>query len=205
MDRELSPRQRQILQYIVQHTDAHGYPPTVREIGEAVGLSSSSTVHAHLKNLEQLGHIRRDAVLTRAIRVVTGRGEPPEGKPVVDLPLVGRVAAGRPTLAFEETEDTFPVPRDFLAGGEGFMLRVKGESMIDDGIRDGDYVIVRRQSVADNGDTVVAMVDDEATVKRFYKENGRIRLQPANRSMQPMFFDAVDIVGKVVGLVRRMQ
>lgn len=205
MDKELSPRQRQILQYIVQHTEAHGYPPTVREIGEAVGLSSSSTVHAHLRNLEQLGHIRRDAVLTRAIRVVTGTAEPANTKPVVDLPLVGRVAAGKPTLAFEEIGDTFPVPRDFLSGGEGFMLRVKGDSMIEDGIRDGDYVIVRRQNVADNGDTVVAMVEDEATVKRFYKENGRVRLQPANRYMQPMFFDSIDVLGKVVGLVRRMQ
>lgn len=205
MDRELSPRQCQILRYIVEHTNAHGYPPTVREIGEAVGLSSSSTVHAHLRKLETLGHIRRDAVLTRAIRVVPDRSQMGGSKLVVELPLVGRVAAGRPTLAFEDVEDTFPIPRDFLAGGEGFMLRVRGDSMIEDGIREGDYVIVRRQNVADNGDTVVAMVEDEATVKRFYKENGRIRLQPANRSMEPMFFDTIDIVGKVVGLVRRMQ
>jgi len=205
MDKELSPRQRQILQYIVQHTDAHGYPPTVREIGEAVGLSSSSTVHAHLKALEQLGLICRDAVLTRAIRVVTGGAEPAKPNLVVSLPLVGRVAAGAPILAFEEVEDTFPVPRDFLAGGEGFMLRVKGDSMIEDGIHSGDYVIVRRQNVAENGDTIVAMLEDEATVKRFYAEKGKVRLQPANASMQPMIFDSVDIVGKVVGLIRRMQ
>jgi len=208
MERELSERQRQILQYIVQHTDMHGYPPTVREIGEAVSLSSSSTVHAHLKSLEQAGLIRRDAVLTRAIRVVGAENNPdkaPGPKRVVSLPLVGRVAAGSPLLAVEDIEDTFPVPKDFLAGGEGFMLRVKGESMIDDGIHNGDYVIVRRQNSADNGDTIVAMVDDEATVKRFYKESGRIRLQPANQSMSPMYFDAIDIVGKVVGLVRRMQ
>jgi len=204
MDKELSQRQRQILQCIVQHTDSHGYPPTVREIGEAVGLSSSSTVHAHLKAIESAGLIRRDAVLTRAIRVVAGNTEPFKPKRVVSLPLVGRVAAGKPTLAVEDIEDTFPVPRDFLAGGDGFMLRVKGDSMIDDGIRSGDYVIVRRQNVAENGDTVVAMVEDEATVKRFYKENGRVRLQPANQSLDPMFFDRVEIVGKVVGLVRRM-
>lgn len=210
MERELSERQRQILQYIVQHTEMHGYPPTVREIGEAVSLSSSSTVHAHLKSLEQAGLIRRDAVLTRAIRVVTpGRSDGADHgtamKRVVSLPLVGRVAAGKPMLAVEDIEDSFPVPRDFLSGGDGFMLRIKGESMIEDGIHNGDYVIVRRQNTADNGDTIVAMVDDEATVKRFYKESGRVRLQPANQTMDPMYYDAIDIVGKVVGLVRRMQ
>lgn len=208
MDRELTERQRQILQCIVQHTDMHGYPPTVREIGEVVNLSSSSTVHAHLKTLEQLGLIRRDAVLTRAIRVVTpdqGRSSDQASKRIVSLPLVGRVAAGQPMLAVEDIEDTFPVPRDFLSGGDGFMLRVQGESMIEDGIHSGDCVIVRRQNVAENGDTVVAMVEDEATVKRFYKENGRIRLQPANSSMDPMIYDSIEIVGKVVGLIRRMQ
>lgn len=209
MDRQLSERQRQILQYIVRHTDAHGYPPTVREIGEAVSLSSSSTVHAHLKALENAGLIRRDAVLTRAIRVVTPnetQSSPNlEQKRVVSLPLVGRVAAGTPLLAVEDVEDTFPVPKDFLAGGDGFMLRVKGESMIEDGIHSGDYVIVRRQNVAENGDTIVALVEDEATVKRFYRDNGKIRLQPANQTMRPMIFDSVEIVGKVVGLIRRMQ
>ena len=209
MDRELSERQRQILDCIVQHTEMHGYPPTVREIGEAVGLSSSSTVHAHLKSLEQSGLIRRDAVLTRAIRVVGADASPGEQlrapKRVVNLPLVGRVAAGNPLLAVEDHEGTFGVPREFLSGGDGFMLQVKGESMIDDGIRNGDYVIVRRQNSADNGDTIVAMVDDEATVKRFYKESGRVRLQPANQTMSPMYHDAIEIVGKVVGLVRRMQ
>lgn len=210
MERELSERQRQILQYIVQHTELHGYPPTVREIGEAVNLSSSSTVHAHLKSLEQAGLIRRDAVLTRAIRVVTpGKMDAgdaaPAPKRIVSLPLVGRVAAGKPLLAVEDIEDTFPVPKDFLAGGEGFMLRVRGESMIEDGIHSGDFVIVRRQNSADNGDTIVAMVEEEATVKRFYKESGRIRLQPANQTMGPMYYDSIDIVGKVVGLIRRMQ
>lgn len=204
MERQLSERQRQILQYIAQHTEAHGYPPTVREIGEGVNLSSSSTVHAHLKALENAGLIRRDAVLTRAIRIVSP-GQKPDQKRIVSLPLVGRVAAGKPLLAVEDIEDTFPVPKDFLAGGDGFMLRVKGESMVDDGIKNGDFVIVRRQNTAENGDTIVAMVDDEATVKRFYKERGGVRLQPANQSMPPMLYDSVDIVGKVVGLVRRMQ
>ncbi|MGB9620422.1 MAG: transcriptional repressor LexA [Armatimonadota bacterium] len=200
---ELSQRQKQILQYIVQHTQTQGYPPTVREIGQGVNLSSSSTVHAHLRALEQAGLIRRDPVLTRAIRVVAGNIESFRPKRVANLPVVGRVAAGSPTLAAEDIEDTFPVPLEFLSGAEGFMLRVKGDSMIDDGIRDGDYVIVRRQQTAENGDTVVALVEDEATVKRFYREEGRIRLQPANASMGPMYFDSVTIVGKVVGLVRR--
>jgi repressor LexA len=201
---KLTQRQRQIMEYIVQHLDMHGYPPTVREIGEAVNLSSSSTVHAHLKNLEDKGLIRRDAILTRAIQIVTGSSETVKPKKVMNLPILGRVAAGKPTLAVEDIEDVFPVPQDFLNGEEGFMLQVKGDSMIEDGIHDGDLVIVRRQPAADNGDTVVAQVDNEATVKRFYKENGRIRLQPANSQMQPMYYDDVSIVGKVVGLMRKM-
>lgn len=204
MEKELSQRQRQIIQCIIQHTEAHGYPPTVREIGEAVNLRSSSTVHAHLRTLEDAGLIRRDAVLTRAIRVVAGNLESFKPKRVVNLPVIGRVAAGRPMLADQNIEDMMPVPREFLSGGDGFMLRVKGESMVEDGIMDGDYVIVRRQSVADNGDTVVAMVEDEATVKRLFKESGRVRLQPANSSMEPMYYDHVEVVGKVVGLIRRM-
>jgi repressor LexA len=201
---ELTNRQKQIIDCIVQHTEAHGYPPTVREIGEAVGLSSSSTVHAHLRHLEQAGLIRRDAVLTRAIQVVAGNANAGKPKKIANLPLVGRVAAGKMTLAAEDIEDSYPVPREFLGGGEGFMLRVKGDSMIDDGILNGDYVIVRRQETAENGDTVVAMVEDEATVKHFFKEGKQIRLQPANSEMEPMFFDSVNIVGKVVGLMRKM-
>jgi len=201
---ELSHRQRQILHSILQHTEAHGYPPTVREIGEAVGLSSSSTVHAHLRTLENAGLICRDAVLTRAIRVVAGNADQIKPKRVSNLPVLGRVAAGNPILASQDIEDTYPVPREFLAGGDGFMLKVKGESMIDDGIMDGDYVIVRRQDTADNGDTVVALVEDEATVKKFYREKNRIKLEPANSSMEPMYFNNVQIAGKVVGLLRKM-
>ena len=204
MDKELSPRQRQIFDYIVQHIDTHGYPPTVREIGRAVNLSSSSTVHAHLRNLEEAGLIRRDAVLTRAITLVTGNTANFKPKKVVNLPIVGQVAAGKPILAVEDIQDTYPVPQEILSGQEGFMLQVRGDSMIEDGIHDGDYVIVRRQQSADNGDTIVAMVDSEATVKRFYIENAQVRLQPANQSMQPMYYPAVEIVGKVVGLVRKM-
>ncbi len=204
MEKKLSQRQKQILQYIIQHTDMHGYPPTVREIGKAVNLSSSSTVHSHLKALEQAGLIYRDAVLTRAIRVVESNAEPYKPKKIASIPVLGRVAAGQPLLAVEYVEDTYPVPQEILSGAEGFMLRVKGDSMIEDGIFDGDLVIVRKQNTANNGDTVVAMVDDEATVKRFYKEEGRIRLEPANSSMKPMYFPNVDIVGKVVGLVRKI-
>ena len=206
----ISTRQKQILNYIQQHMDAHGYPPTVREIGSAVNLSSSSTVHAHLKTLQDLGCIERDAVLTRAIKLTPGSrggadlGESrPMSKSVIQVPIIGTVAAGKPRLAVEDVEDVFPLPTDFISG-DGFILEVRGDSMIDDGIHDGDYVVVRRQQTADNGETVVAMIESEATVKRFYKEKQRIRLQPANKRMKPMYFDDVQIAGKVVGLVRRM-
>ena len=205
MTKPISHRQQQILRYIQQHMDAHGYPPTVREIGSAVSLSSSSTVHAHLKTLQEQGHIERDAVLTRAIKLTGSAGS--EGRPlsksVIQMPIIGTVAAGKPRLAVEDVEDVFPLPSDFISG-DGFMLRVIGDSMIEDGIHEGDLVVVRRQQTADNGETVVAMIDNEATVKRFYKEKSRIRLQPANKRMKPMYFDTVDIAGKVVGLVRHL-
>lgn len=213
MARQISQRQRAILQYIQQHTQSHGYPPTVREIGEAVDLSSSSTVHAHLKALEERGFIKRDAVLTRAIKITPeGMGYVLGGDPnvpdfrtqaVINMPILGRVAAGKPLLAVEDIEDYFPIPENFI-NGEGFMLQVRGDSMIEDGIHNGDYVVVRRQPSADNGDTVVAMIDGEATVKRFYKEKKRIRLEPANRHMKPIFADSPDLLGKVVGVVRRL-
>ncbi len=205
MPKPISSRQQQILRYIQQHMDVHGYPPTVREIGSAVSLSSSSTVHAHLKSLQEQGHIERDAVLTRAIKLTgTGgiEGRPPT-KSFIQMPIIGTVAAGKPRLAVEDVEDVFPLPSDFISG-DGFMLRVIGDSMIEDGIHEGDLVVVRRQQTADNGETVVAMIDNEATVKRFYKEKTRIRLQPANKRMKPMYFDNVDIAGKVVGLVRHL-
>lgn len=206
MAKALSVRQQHILDCISQHVERHGYPPTVREIGLAVGLSSSSTVHAHLKTLEDGGHIQRDAVLTRAIKVTPGTSIGTSRMParaVTQVPVLGTVAAGQPRLATQDVEEMFPLPADFLSG-DGFMLRVKGDSMIDDGIHENDYVVVRQQQTADNGETVVALIDNEATVKRFFKEKQRIRLQPANRRMKPMYFDSVEIVGKVVGLVRRM-
>ena len=158
----ISTRQKQILNYIQHHMDAHGYPPTVREIGTAVSLSSSSTVHAHLKTLEEQGHIQRDAVLTRAIKLtfqmVDGRRPPDDQIGHVHVPIIGTVAAGKPRLAVEDVEDVFPLPTDFISG-DGFILEVRGDSMIEDGIHDGDYVVVRRQPTADNGETVVAMID----------------------------------------------
>ncbi len=202
--RQLTHRQRQILEYINQHIDRCGYPPTVREIGDAVNLSSSSTVHVHLRNLEKLGLIKRDASLTRAIKLSDVDALPIVQKRTQNLPVLGRVAAGYPIPAIEDIEDTYPIPYDMLNGTEGFLLRVKGDSMIEDGIYDGDLVVVRVQPDAVNGDTVVAIVENEATVKRFYRENNRIRLQPANSNMQPMYYDSVYIAGKVVGLIRKM-
>ncbi|MBW3623300.1 MAG: transcriptional repressor LexA [Armatimonadetes bacterium] len=205
MAKTLSARQRRILEYIKQHSDEKGYPPTVREIGEAVGLRSSSTVHGHLKSLEAHGHILRDAALTRAIRMPETEPFTTHLRNMVTLPLVGRVAAGLPILAEENVEERYTLPQELVPGGEGcFMLRIKGDSMIEDGILDGDLVIVRPQNTADNGETVVGLLGDEATVKRFYRETGRVRLQPANSSMAPIYADEVTILGRVVGVVRRM-
>jgi repressor LexA len=204
MDRRLTDRQKQVLDFIVSHNRSRGYPPTVREIGEALGLSSSATVHAHLRRLESLGCLVRGAELNRAITVSQDALSDRPAPSARMLPVVGRVAAGQPILAVEDYEETYPVPGEFLAGAEGFLLRVRGDSMIEDGILDGDMVMVRRQSDAESGDTVVAMVGDEATVKRLYREEGRIKLQPANPEMKPTYHDSVEIVGKVVGLIRKM-
>lgn len=195
-----SEKREQILDFIKTHIKKQGYPPSVREIGKAVGLSSSSTVHSHLRKLELSGQIEREPDLTRAIRLIDDNYT--STVDVKFLPVLGRVAAGQPMLASQNIEETYPVPSSVLAGAEGFMLKVKGESMIDDGIMDGDMVIVRRQSSANNGEIVVAAIEDEATVKRIYVEDNRVRLQPANQTMQPMYFDAVNVIGKVVGFVR---
>lgn len=204
MPRELSPRQRRILDFILQHTEDKGYPPTVREIGEAVNLSSSSTVHAHLRALETAGAISRDGSLTRAIRMVPKGPVWQSTHRAVNTPLVGHVAAGIPILAQQNVEEVLPLPNE-ITGGEGsFALTVRGESMIEDGILDGDIVVVRPQPNANNGETVVVMVEDEATVKRFYRENGFVRLQPANATMEPIIVKDCQVVGKVVGLLRRM-
>jgi repressor LexA len=201
---ELTGRQQEIWQFLVDYVDRHGYPPTVREIGEAVGLASPSTVHAHLANLERAGLLRRDPTKPRALEL-TGREQ--EGTVTMPkLPLLGQIAAGGPLLADQNVEDELAVPES-LRGD--FLLRVKGDSMIEAGILDGDIVVVRRAQDAHNGEIVVALAGDdesadEATVKTFYREKGRIRLQPENASLEPIYADHVQVLGKVVGVFRAL-
>jgi len=203
--RDLTARQRQILDFIRSEIHRRGFPPSVREIGEAVGLSSSSTVHAHLAALEAKGYLRRDPSKPRALEVLDYR----DTERAIDyggvraVPLVGQVAAGSPILAAENIEQTMPLPAEF-AGDEAFILRVRGESMIDAGIMDGDFVVVRQQPTASNGDIVVAMIEDDATVKTFHREADRIRLQPENATMEPIYARDPVILGKVVALFRRL-
>jgi len=200
----LTDRQQQILDYIKEQIRQKGYPPSVREIGESVGLSSSSTVHGHLARLEEKGFIRRDPTKPRAIEIMEGDFYLTKHRSV-NVPLVGRVTAGAPILAVENLEDSFPLPYELVRNEDVFMLAVRGESMIEAGILDGDYVIVRRQSDARNGEIVVALVgDEEATVKRFFREKDHIRLQPENQYMEPIIAHDVSILGKVVALFRRI-
>ena len=201
---QLSTRQQAILSFIQSELGRKGYPPSVREIGEAVGLSSSSTVHAHLSHLEELGYIRRDPTKPRAIEVLVENGVPDYRRNIVPLPILGRVAAGQPLLADENIEGYFPLPRDFGPLDNAFMLRVKGESMCEAGIYNDDLVIVEKTPQAKNGDIVVALIEGEATVKRFYHEQDKIRLQPENQHMSPIYVTDVTIAGKVIGLVRRI-
>ncbi|MCE5287443.1 MAG: transcriptional repressor LexA [Pelosinus sp.] len=202
-DNTLSARQQQILTYIKKTLRLKGYPPSVREIGEAVGLSSSSTVHSHLSKLEEMGVIRRDPTKPRAIEVLDEA--PWRQKSLIPVPLVGRVTAGQPILAVENIEETYPLPTELVGDDNTFMLTVEGSSMINAGIFNGDYILIRRQQTANNGDIVVALIDnEEATVKRFYKEKDCIRLQPENDSMAPIYVQNVSIVGKVVGVFRRL-
>ena len=201
---ELTGRQQEIWTFLVDYVDRHGYPPTVREIGEAVGLASPSTVHAHLANLERAGLLRRDPTKPRALEL-TGREAAAEAT-LPKLPLLGQIAAGAPLLADENVEDAIAVP-ETLRGD--FLLRVKGESMIDAGILDGDIVVVQRAQDARNGEIVVALAGDdesadEATVKTFYRERGRIRLQPENSALEPIYADYVQVLGKVVGVFREL-
>jgi repressor LexA len=202
----LTKRQQEIWDYLVVYTDRYGYPPTVREIGEAVGLASPSTVHAHLANLERAGLLRRDPTKPRALELLAHQREE---RGVSKLPLVGEIAAGGPLLAEENIVDYVGVPELLLRGGDEFVLRVKGDSMVNAGILDGDYVVVRRQSDARNGEIVVALAGedesaDEATVKRLFREDGRVRLQPENDSLDPIYADHVQVLGAVVGVFRRL-
>ncbi len=194
-------RQRRILDIIRDFTAEHGYPPSVREIGERVGLSSSSTIHAHLKALERRGLISRDPTKPRALRSSIG----PSTHHAVVVPILGRVAAGVPITAQENVEGEFLLSPDYVPrASDAFMLRVQGDSMVDAAILDGDLILVRPQRTAENGEIVVAMMDGEATVKRFYREAGRVRLQPENRTMAPIYASDVEIVGRVEAVVRRL-
>lgn len=201
---DLSPRQRQILEFIRSEVIKKGYPPSVREVGQAVGLSSSSTVHGHLGKLEEKGYIRRDPTKPRAIELLDRPSQGHDSKEIVQVPIVGRVTAGAPILAVENIDDFFPMPKDFAGDAETFMLKVRGNSMVDAGILDDDFVVVRRQSHADNGEIVVALLEDEATVKRFFREPGHVRLQPENTTMQPILVRDVQILGKVIGVFRKL-
>ena len=205
MSKKGEDKQKKILEFVTNYMTENGYPPSIREICQGVGLSSTSTVHAHLETLKKNGLLEKADSKSRGIRVKTNVAEIVGENDIVNVPVVGKVAAGSPILATENLERTFPIPADFIGNADGsFMLKVKGESMIEAGIFDGDYIIVKQQSVANNGEIVVALINDEATVKTFYKEKDSIRLQPENSTMEPIIVKEVAILGKVVGLIRKM-
>ena len=202
MDLNLTKRQQEIFEFIKRYSSQHGYPPTVRDIGKAIGLTSSSTVHTHLSNLEKIGLVRRDPSKPRALELLVDQAKKAVGPS--GLPVVGRVAAGAPVLAEENIEEYVEVP--VLAGGDSgeYVLRVAGDSMRDAGILDGDHVVVRKQDTARNGEIVVALVGEEATVKRYFKERDHIRLQPENDAHEPIRTRDAQILGRVVGVCRRV-
>ena len=201
---QLTDKQQQILEFIKHRILEKGYPPAVREICQAVHLRSTSSVHSHLETLERKGYIRRDPTKPRAIEIIDDDFNLARLE-IVHIPIVGTITAGEPILAVENIEDYFPMQPDFISSRDTFMLHVRGESMINAGIMDGDLVIVQQQPTADNGDIVVAMIDDSATVKRFYKEDGHYRLQPENDAMDPIIVPEVSVIGKVIGLYRSMK
>ena len=198
---KISDKQREILEYIKEEILSKGYPPAVREICEAVHLKSTSSVHSHLETLEKNGYIRRDPTKPRAIEILDDDFNLTR-REVVNVPMIGHVAAGEPILATEHIENYFPIPAEYIPNKETFMLKVKGESMINAGILDGDSILVKQQPDAENGDIVVALVGDSATVKTFYKEDGHFRLQPENDTMDPIIVDECSIIGKVFGVFR---
>lgn len=198
---KISSKQQEILEYIKQEILNKGYPPAVREICEAVHLKSTSSVHSHLETLEKNGYIRRDPTKPRAIEIIDDNFNLTR-REVVNVPILGQVAAGQPLLAVENIENYFPIPTEFMPNAETFMLKVKGDSMINAGIFNGDKILVQKQSDAQNGDIVVALVDDSATIKTFYKENGHYRLQPENDTMDPIIVNECSILGKVFGIMR---
>ena len=213
-DGSLNKREKAILKFIEKSVDEHGYAPSVREIGKAVGLSSTATVHGYLSRLQEEGFIRKEDNKGRTLKLLknsTGNSIEERAKKdfyaereLVDVPLVGKITAGAPILAVENITDTFPIPIDFVGNSDSFMLTVRGESMIEAGILDGDYILVRKQNSATNGQIVVALIEDEATVKTFYKEKGHIRLQPENSTMDPIIVPDCKILGKVIGVFRKM-
>lgn len=198
---KITPKQQEILEYIKETILSKGYPPAVREICEAVHLKSTSSVHSHLETLEEKGYIRKDPTKPRTIEIIDDCFNLTR-REVVNVPVLGTVAAGQPLYAEENIENYYPIPAELLPNAQTFMLKVKGESMINAGILEGDQIIVEHRSTAHNGDIVVALVDDSATVKRFFKEDGHYRLQPENDSMEPIIVNNVEILGKVIGLFR---
>ena len=199
---KISPKQAEILEYIKNEIINRGFPPTVRDICDAVNLNSTSSVHSHLETMERKGYIRRDPTKPRAIEIVDDNFNLAR-RELVNVPVVGRVAAGEPILAVENVENYFPIPAEFMPNSQTFMLNVKGESMVNAGILDGDQILVQQQSTAENGEIVVALIDDSATVKTFYKEDGYYRLQPENDAMEPIIVQGeLHILGKVIGVFR---
>lgn len=210
---ETTRKEKAILKFIEDQVRENGYPPSVREIGKAIGLSSTATVHGYLAKLEKHGFIKKEDKKGRTLKVIKGS----DGKPVkksnknfysqkemVEVPVIGKITAGQPILAVENVTDTFPIPIDFVGNSDSFMLTVRGESMIEAGILDGDYILVKKQNNANNGEIVVALIEDEATVKTFYKEKDHIRLQPENHTMDPIIVPNCKILGKVAGVFRKM-
>ncbi len=210
---ELNKREKAILKYIQKNVENKGYPPSVREIGKAIGLSSTATVHSYLAKLTEKGYIKKENQKGRTLRVLKGADNKaivPEsknfytGREMVEVPVIGKITAGEPILAVENVTDTFPIPLDFVGNSESFMLTVRGESMIEAGILNGDYILVKKQNTANNGEIVVALIGEEATVKTFYKEKDHIRLQPQNSTMDPIIVPNCEILGKVAGVFRKM-
>ena len=212
---KINKREKAILNFIEKQVKSNGYPPSVREIGKAVGLNSTATVHNYLAKLTEKGYIKKENQKGRTLRLLKGAsGEEKKvveeknfysGREMVEVPVIGKITAGEPILAVENITDTFPIPIDFVGNSESFMLTVRGESMIEAGILDGDYILVKKQNVADNGQIVVALIGEEATVKTFYKEKDHIRLQPENSTMDPIIVPNCEILGKVAGVFRKIR
>ena len=210
---DLNKREKDILEFIEDQVNKNGYPPSVREIGKAVGLSSTATVHSYLAKLEEKGFIKKESQKGRTLKLLKnkkGKSKEIENKDyylekeLVKVPILGKITAGEPILAVENVVDTFPIPVDFIGNSESFMLIVRGESMIEAGILSGDYILVKKQNTANNGEMVVALIGEEATVKTFYKEKDHIRLQPENSNMDPIIVPNCEILGKVIGVFRKM-